>query len=37
LGDLEATVNFALKHPELAVDFRRFLGTVLGPATGRKP
>ena len=28
LGYLQATVNFALKHPELADDFRAFLGTV---------
>jgi UTP--glucose-1-phosphate uridylyltransferase len=26
LGYLQATVNFALKHPELADDFRAFLG-----------
>jgi UTP--glucose-1-phosphate uridylyltransferase len=35
LGYLQATVNFALKHPELAADFREFLGTVA--AAGRKP
>jgi hypothetical protein len=27
-------VNYALKHPELAADFRAFLGTLSGP--GRK-
>jgi UTP--glucose-1-phosphate uridylyltransferase len=35
LGYLQATVNFALKHPELAEDFRAFLGTI--PAAGKKP
>jgi UTP--glucose-1-phosphate uridylyltransferase len=34
LGYLQATVNYALKHPELAADFRAFLGT-LG-ASGRR-
>ncbi len=34
LGYLQATVNYALKHPELADDFRAFLKTV-GP-TGRE-
>jgi UTP--glucose-1-phosphate uridylyltransferase len=34
LGYLQATVNYALKHPELAADFRAFLGTLSGP--GRK-
>ena len=33
LGYLQATVNFALKHPELAGDFRAFLGTL---ATGKR-
>jgi UTP--glucose-1-phosphate uridylyltransferase len=28
LGYLQATVNYALKHPELAGDFRAFLGTL---------
>jgi UTP--glucose-1-phosphate uridylyltransferase len=28
LGYLQATVNYALKHPELAVDFRAYLGTL---------
>jgi len=34
LGYLQATVNYALKHPELAAEFRAFLGTLAGP--GRK-
>jgi len=34
LGYLQATVNYALKHPELAAEFRAFLGTLSGP--GRK-
>ncbi len=29
LGYLQATVNFALKHPELADDFREFLGATV--------
>lgn len=29
LGYLEATIAYALKHPELAVDFKRSLGTFL--------
>ena len=36
LGYLQATVNYALKHPELAADFREFLATVPGPAQGKK-
>jgi len=37
LGYLEATVNFALKHPEVAADFRAFItATVAGPA-GKRP
>ena len=36
LGYLEATVNFALKHPEVAADFRTFLSaTVAAPANKR--
>jgi UTP--glucose-1-phosphate uridylyltransferase len=32
LGYLQATVNYALKHPELASDFRAFItATVVGP------
>jgi UTP--glucose-1-phosphate uridylyltransferase len=34
LGYLQATVNYALKHPELASDFRAFLGSI--STTGRK-
>ena len=34
LGYLQATVNYALKHPELASEFRAFLGTLTAP--GRK-
>jgi UTP--glucose-1-phosphate uridylyltransferase len=33
IGYLQATVNYALKHPELAGEFRSFLGTLGG---GRK-
>lgn len=29
LGYLEATIVYALKHPELAVDFKRTLGTIV--------
>ena len=36
LGYLQATVNLALKHPELADDFRGFLTTHFGPAAGRR-
>jgi len=36
LGYLQATVNLALKHPELADDFRGFLTTNFGPAAGRR-
>jgi len=35
LGYLQATVNYALKHPELAADFREFLAGV-GPVA-KKP
>jgi UTP--glucose-1-phosphate uridylyltransferase len=35
IGYLQATVNFALKHPELASDFKSFLGTLQVP--GKKP
>jgi UTP--glucose-1-phosphate uridylyltransferase len=34
IGYLQATVNYALKHPELASDFRAFLGSI--STTGRK-
>jgi UTP--glucose-1-phosphate uridylyltransferase len=36
LGYLQATVNYALKHPELAEDFRSYLGTKVAPLVGRK-
>jgi UTP--glucose-1-phosphate uridylyltransferase len=35
LGYLQATVAYALKHPELAAEFRAFLATTAA-ATGRK-
>jgi UTP--glucose-1-phosphate uridylyltransferase len=35
LGYLQATVNLALKHPQLAKDFRDFLNGVVGPAVGK--
>ncbi len=35
LGYLQATVNYALKHPELAAEFRTFLAGVQAPA--KKP
>ena len=28
IGYLQATVNYALKHPELATEFKAFLGTI---------
>jgi UTP--glucose-1-phosphate uridylyltransferase len=34
LGYLQATVNYALKHPELAAEFRAFLASL--PASGGK-
>jgi UTP--glucose-1-phosphate uridylyltransferase len=38
LGYLEATVNFALKHPELAADFRAFINeTVAAAPAGKGP
>ena len=36
LGYLQATVNYALKHPELADEFRGFLNATIGHAAGRK-
>jgi UTP--glucose-1-phosphate uridylyltransferase len=36
LGYLEATVTYALKHPELAADFRAFISATVGPAPGRR-
>ena len=35
LGYLQATVNYALKHPELAGDFRAFLDSTVGGSSGR--
>ncbi|MEO5676821.1 MAG: UTP--glucose-1-phosphate uridylyltransferase GalU [Usitatibacter sp.] len=35
LGYLQATVNYALKHPELAGDFRAFLDSTVGGSAGR--
>jgi UTP--glucose-1-phosphate uridylyltransferase len=37
IGYLEATVDLALKHPELADDFRKFLTTNFGAAPGKRP
>ena len=37
IGYLEATVDLALKHPELAEDFRTFLTGMFGAAPARKP
>jgi UTP--glucose-1-phosphate uridylyltransferase len=36
LGYLEATVNYALKHPEVASPFRTFLHETVGTAAGAK-
>jgi UTP--glucose-1-phosphate uridylyltransferase len=36
LGYLQATVNYALKHPELAEPFRAFLNGVVPQAPGRR-
>jgi UTP--glucose-1-phosphate uridylyltransferase len=35
LGYLQATVNLALKHPQLAAEFRDFLNGVVTPQAGR--
>ena len=35
LGYLQATVNLALKHPQLATEFREFLSGVVMPPVGR--
>ena len=38
LGYLEATVNYALKHPELAAEFRAFINETVAAAGGpRRP
>ena len=36
LGYLEATVNFALKHPEVAADFRTFLSATVAAPAGKR-
>jgi UTP--glucose-1-phosphate uridylyltransferase len=36
LGYLEATVNYALKHPELASDFRAFINATVASAPGKR-
>ncbi len=37
MGYLQATVNYALKHPELAAPFREFLASAVAPVvTGRR-
>ena len=37
IGYLEATVDLALKHPELAEEFKAFLAGKVGGAPGRRP
>ena len=37
IGYLQATVNYALKHPELAAEFRGFLTGMFGAAPGKRP
>ncbi len=37
LGYLEATVNYALKHPELAADFRAFITATVASPPGKRP
>ena len=37
LGYLEATVNYALKHPELAADFRAFITATVAAPPGKRP
>jgi UTP--glucose-1-phosphate uridylyltransferase len=36
LGYLEATVNYALKHPEVGADFRTFLSATVSAPAGRR-
>ena len=36
MGYLQATVNLALKHPELSHDFREYLTRTVAPMVGRK-
>jgi len=37
LGYLQATVNYALKHPELADDFREFMHATVAAAGAKRP
>ncbi len=37
LGYLQATVNYALKHPELAADFRAFITATVASPPGKRP
>jgi UTP--glucose-1-phosphate uridylyltransferase len=37
LGYLQATVNYALKHPELAEDFRAFMNATVAAAGAKRP
>jgi UTP--glucose-1-phosphate uridylyltransferase len=37
LGYLQATVNYALKHPELAADFREFITDTVASVNGKRP
>jgi UTP--glucose-1-phosphate uridylyltransferase len=37
IGYLQATVNLALKHPELAEEFSAFLTGMFAPSPGRRP
>jgi len=37
LGYLQATVNYALKHPELAADFRAFITATVTSPPGKRP
>jgi UTP--glucose-1-phosphate uridylyltransferase len=37
LGYLQATVNYALKHPELAADFREFINHTVASAAAKRP
>jgi UTP--glucose-1-phosphate uridylyltransferase len=37
LGYLQATVNYALKHPELADEFREFITSTVASVEARRP
>jgi UTP--glucose-1-phosphate uridylyltransferase len=37
LGYLQATVNYALKHPDLADDFREFITHTVASVNGKRP